>query len=243
VCACGASTSSSRSAAPAELGSRSAPASDVSASGAPAAPTPAHVALEDAEILERVKADFAECYVRGKKSTPQMMSGKVTWLASVDASGRPTCVVPLDDTGLTQEVEDCMSARLERERFTPGAPWSFELPIVASDDGVRLGRETTGPVIEDVSEHGLPDASEVISSLLPKLTDCVQPLDKSKELRVIHVGARVGADGTVTCALATATSSSVPEEVRDCTEAVLKEARFKAPRSGVGLVSIPIKVF
>lgn len=240
--ACGASTSSSP-----PLSRVGAPSSPPPGASDPASP-PATAseartaALDDAQILERVKADFAECYARGKKTTPQMTNGKVTWLASVDASGKTSCVVPLDDTGLTQEVEDCMSARLERERFAPGAPWSFELPIVASDDGVRLGRETTGPVIEDVSEHGLPDASEVISSLLLKLTDCVQPLDKSQDLRVIHVGARVGSDGTVACALATATYP-VPDEVRACTSAVLQMARFKAPRSGVGLVSIPIKVF
>jgi hypothetical protein len=135
-----------------------------------------------------------------------------------------------------------MSARLERERFAPGAPWSFELPIVAGDENVCLGRETAGPVIEDLSVHGLPDASEVVSSILPKLTDCVQPLDKSQDLRVSHVGPRVGSGGRVVCALATS-RGPVPDEVRACASAVLEGARFKAPRSGVGLVSIPIKVF
>jgi hypothetical protein len=244
--ACGPSTSSSVTPSK-ELGARASgePAQGASAHGASAPGAQSTVsgraALEDAEILERVKSDFDECYARGKKKTPEMTSGKVTWLASVDVSGRTTCVVPLDDTGLTQDVEDCMSARLERERFTPGAPWSFELPIVASDGGVRLGRETTGPVLEDLSVHGLSDASEVVTSLLPKLTECVQPLDKSQTLRVIHVGARVGSDGSVACALTTATSV-VPDEVRACTSAVLERARFKAPRSGMGLVSIPIKV-
>lgn len=197
--------------------------------------------LSDEQILSRVRSDLLACYQHGKKSTPSMADGKLTLLASIDASGRTTCVVPTDDTGLTQEVEDCMSARLARETYAPGRAWSFELPIAVRSGAVGLGKETTGPEIEDISAHGLPDAGKVVESLLPRLSECVQPVDKSSGLRVIHIGARVGSDGRVSCAVA-ASAGAVPEEVRTCSRSTLESAKFNAPKSGAGLVSIPVKI-
>ena len=213
-----------------------APASNVTATTS--SPTPA---LTDEQILARVRSDLLACYQQGKKSTPAMADGKLTLLASVDAAGKTTCVVPTDDTGLTQEVEDCMSSRLGRETFTPGTSWSFELPIAVRGGAVTLGKETTGPVIDEVSEHGLPDAMKVVQGLLPKLSECVQPVEKGSGLRVIHIGARVGSDGRVSCTVATG-AGTVPEEVRTCSRSTLEAARFGAPKSGAGLVSIPVKI-
>ncbi|MBX3220743.1 MAG: hypothetical protein KF795_09505 [Labilithrix sp.] len=213
------------------------------ASGTPAdvPATPATPALTDEQILERVRSDLAVCYEQGKKAAPKMANGKMTLLASVDATGKTTCVVPMDDTGLTREVEDCMSARLARESYGPGASWTFELPIAVRGGVVALGKETTGAVIDEVDAQGLPDANKVVETVLPRLSECVQQMDKSSALRVIHVGARVGADGRVACALATG-AGSIPEEVRSCSRAALETARFAAPKSGIGLVSIPVKI-
>jgi hypothetical protein len=170
-----------------------------------------------------------------------MGDGKITLLASVDTSGKTRCVVPMDDTGLTQEVEDCISARLARESYDAGRSWSFELPIAFRSGALALGKEASGPMLEDIDTHGLPDASKVVEGLLPKLSECVQPVGKSAGLRVVHVGARVGPDGRVTCALATGVGL-VPEEVRTCSRSALESARFSPPKSGTGLVSIPVKI-
>jgi len=215
---------------------REAPASSTSTPTSSPAP-----ALTDEQILARVRSDLLACYEQGKKSTPAMADGKLTLLASVDTSGKTTCVVPTDDIGLTQEVEDCMSSRLGRETFTPGTSWSFELPIAVRAGAVTLGKEAAGPVIEEVSEHGLPDAMKVVHGLLPKLSECVQPVEKSSGLRVIHIGARVGSDGRVSCTVATG-AGAVPEEVRTCSRTALEATRFGAPKSGAGLVSIPVKI-
>jgi hypothetical protein len=87
----------------------------------------------------------------------------------------------------------------------------------------------------------LPDASKVVQGLLPKLSECVQPVDKSAGPRVIHIGARVGSDGRVSCTVATG-AGAVPDEVRTCSRSTLESARFGAPKSGAGLVAIPMKI-
>ncbi|MBX3214754.1 MAG: hypothetical protein KF850_22145 [Labilithrix sp.] len=212
--------------------------SDATASPAGSTTTPA---LTDEQILERVRADLAQCYEQGKKAAPKMANGKLTLLASVDSSGTTTCVVPMDDTGLTREVEDCMGARLARETYAAGPQWTFELPIAVRGGAITLGKETSGAVIDEVDAQGLPDANRVVQGLLPKLSECAQQMEASSTLRVIHVGARVGADGRVACALATG-AGAIPEEVRTCSRGALESARFGAPKSGVGLVSIPVKI-
>lgn len=248
--ACGAGASPTPSSPPAhatdnesnsiEPSAPTATATDAAPAGSAGSAT-ATPALTDEQILARVRSDLAECYEHGKKAAPKMANGKVTLLASVDSSGTTTCVVPMDDTGLTREVEDCMGARLARETYAAGPAWTFELPIAVRDGAVTLGKETSGAIIDEVDAQGLPDANKVVQGLLPKLADCAQQLDPSSTLRVIHVGARVGADGRVACALATG-AGTIPEEVRVCSRGALESARFGAPKSGVGLVSIPVKV-
>ena len=196
------------------------------------------------QIYGRVQADLVACYEQGKKSTPKMLSGKATLDVSIDSSGKAACVVVSDDTGLTQEVEDCMAARMTREVFkSNGATWATEIPVVVKDGKVSMGPPaTTVPALETVETHGLPDsAHEVVEALLPQLHDCTKGGDGKSALRVIHVGARVGKDGRVQCALASS-SVPVPSKVRTCAAAVIAGAKFPSPKGQVGLVSVPVKV-
>lgn len=204
-------------------------------------PLVATPALSDAEILGKVQGDFASCYQRGKKAAPKMADGKVTFLASVAGDGKTGCVVPMNDTGLTQEVEDCMSARLGRETYDARAAWTFELPIAVRGGAIELGKEATGPQIDEIGLHGLSGATKVIQELMPKLDVCAQRVDPHSGLRVLHIGARVGSDGRVSCALATG-ASSVSEEVRECARRSVESVRFSAPTSREGLVTIPVKI-
>src|SRR5688500_3091988 len=123
------------------------------------------------QIYGRVQTDLVACYEQGKKSTPKMLSGRATLDVSIDSTGKPACVVVGDDTGLTQEVEDCMSARMSRETFkSNGATWATEIPILVKDGKVSLGPPATNaPALETVETHGLPDsAHEVVEALLPQ---------------------------------------------------------------------------
>ena len=204
----------------------------------PAAPK---LQLSDEAILGRMSDDLLACYTQGKKAAPKMADGKVTFLASVDAGGKASCVAPMDDTGLTQEVEDCMGARLAREAYEPGAAWTFELPLVVKRGAVALGKEASGPSLDHVETHGLPDGSRVVQSVYPTLSECTQGADAASGLRVLHIGARVGSDGRVVCALA-AGATPVPESLRSCAQGKLASVRFAAPPTGSGLVSIPMKI-
>lgn len=184
------------------------------------------------------------CYEQGKKSTPKMLSGRATLDVSIDSAGKPACVVVGDDTGLTQEVEDCMAARMSRETFkSNGATWATEIPILVKDGKVSLGPPATNaPALETVETHGLPDsAHDVVEALLPQLHECTKGGDGKSALRVIHVGARVGKDGRVQCALASS-AAPVPSKVRTCAAGVLAGAKFPPPKGAVGLVSVPVKV-
>ena len=205
------------------------------------APVAAAPPPSDQVILGRVRDDLAACYKQGKKAAPKMADGKVTFLVSVDPAGKTSCVVPMEDTGLTQEVEDCMGERLAREAYDPGGAWTFELPVVVKGGAVSLGKDISGPVLDHVETHGLPDGSRVVQAVYPKLSECIQDVDSTSGLRVVHIGARIGADGRVVCALAAA-ASTVPESLRNCAQGKLASARFAAPPSGVGLVSIPMKI-
>jgi hypothetical protein len=196
------------------------------------------------QIYARVQADLVACYEQGKKSTPKMLSGRATLDVSVDSAGKPACVVVGDDTGLTQDVEDCMSARMSRETFkSNGATWATELPILVKDGKVSLGPPATAaPALETVETHGLPDsAHDVVEALLPQLHECTKGGDGKAGLRVIHVGARVGKDGRVQCALASS-AAPMPSKVRTCAASVLAGAKFPPPKGAVGLVSVPVKV-
>lgn len=196
------------------------------------------------QIYARVQSDLVGCYEQGKKSTPKMLSGRATLDVSIDSTGKAACVVISDDKGLTQEVEDCMTARMSRETFkSNGTTWATEIPVLVKDGKVSLGPPATGaPALETVETHGLPDsAHDVVVALLPQLHDCTKGGDAKSNLRVIHVGARVGKDGRVQCALASA-AAPMPSKVRTCAAGVLAGAKFPAPKGAVGLVSVPVKV-
>lgn len=209
------------------------------AASAPAAPPPTPEA-----IFARLSSDFQQCYVAGKKATPTMGNGKITLHAAVDGQGVTRCVVPSEDTGLTQEVEDCMSDRLAKETYAGTSAFSVEVPLGVKGGKVGLRNDANdGPVLESVESHGLGDPHAIIDALVPKLKVCLGDLPASDTLRVLYVGGRVGKDGHVTCALATsATDELLPPKVGACVADVLDQAKFPPPKSGSGLVSIPLKV-
>jgi hypothetical protein len=170
-----------------------------------------------------------------------MLDGKLTLNASVDATGKPLCVIPTEDKGLTQEVEDCMSARLANERFDAGAPWAIAIPIAVRAGKVGLGsRETAALALESVETHRMADAFETLESLEPALQACVRELDRSSGVRSIVVGARVATDGRTQCALASGSPTAVPEKTADCAAGVLRQAKFPPPTGGPGLILVPI---
>jgi hypothetical protein len=191
-------------------------------------------------VFARVKSRFVRCYEDGAKKNPEMTAGKATFHVSVASDGATRCVVPSDDNGLTQEVEDCMRTTLEGERFTEGsAPWVASVPVVVRDGKVALGSPAarTPSTLEMIESHGLgDDLYDVVTALIPDLTACLGPGEGAA-----HVGAKVARDGTVTCAVATS-AQPLSEPVRRCAEGVLGRARFKPPKPGYGLLSLPIAV-
>jgi hypothetical protein len=195
------------------------------------------------EVFARLRADFTGCYEVGKKDVPTMTSGKVTLHASIDRSGKTTCAVPSDDSGLTQDVEDCMRKRLGRESYaSQSSSWSAVLPIVVENGALSLGKPSAKPLIETIESHGLAeDMYDVVERILPDLKSCITGIEKSSDLRVVYVGAEVGKDGKVACALASS-PSAIPDSVRDCAASTLAKATFKAPKRGYGLISIPLEV-
>jgi hypothetical protein len=222
---------------------------DATAAQAKAAPEEAAAATaptehpSPAEIFARIKDDLTACYEQGKKAAPKMAGGRVTLHNAVDERGVTTCVIPSDDTGLTQEVEDCMSERLAKERYAAGGAWTTEMPVVVKGGAVTLGdpKANDGASFSSVETHGIPDAVPVIKALMPELDACVSQMGESSGLRLVYVGGRIGAHGEVQCALATA-ADDVPEPVRNCAAGVISKAKFGTPRSGAGLVSIPVKI-
>jgi len=170
-----------------------------------------------------------------------MLDGRLTLDASIDATGVPTCVIPSDDRGLTQDVEDCMSARFAKERFGDGAPWSASVPIVVRAGTVTLGeRKPASLTIESVETVRMPDAFDVLESLEPALHACVRGADQDG-LKSMLVAARIGADGRAQCALASSPGVLSPS-VRECATGVLRAAKFPPPKRGSGLVLVPILV-
>jgi hypothetical protein len=250
VAACGSSPpanptdpASKQSAEAASAPATATPSSPTSAVG-PSGP-PKTVAADT--IFGRVKADLLACYEQGKKSAPKMTGGKITLHAEVEKDGKTSCVIPADDTGLTQEVEDCMGSRIGKEAFEAGpAPWSYELPIVVKGGNISLGEDdavTAVASILHVEMHGLDDnaAHDVAEGLLPKFQQCVLGGEANETMRVLHVGGRVGRDGKVTCAIATS-PTPLPPEIRSCAASALEQAKFPPPKKGEGLISIPLKL-
>jgi hypothetical protein len=230
-----------------------APATTISASGTPSeGPAPASSSVptvsspptREEDPFTKMRGDFTACYEDGKKSVPTMTSGKITFHAAVDASGKTTCVVPSDDTGLTQEVENCMRVRLDKESYAKrDAPWSFALPLVVKDGKLGPGDvRSTPPTIETIESHGLAeDVYDVIDALLPQLYECTRGIPRSGDLRVVYVGGRVGSAGNVECALASS-PSNIPVDARACVAKVFGRAKFRAPKKGYGLVSVPLNL-
>ena len=180
------------------------------------------------------------CYELGKKATPEMNDGKLTLNASFDASGRPLCVIPSDHTGLTQEVEDCMSARFAAQQLPAGAPWTTSVPVLIRRGAVQLGERTSDAVAFDTVEtFRMPDAFDTLDAIEPALQACMRGLGPKSPVKGLIVGARVGADGRPQCALA-ASRGTLPPSVGECAAGVLRGARFPPPKLGAGLVVVPI---
>jgi hypothetical protein len=208
----------------------------------PATPGPSKAVPDAAALFARLRPGLVACYEQGRKSTPSMLDGKVTLNASIDAAGRATCVIPSYATGLTQEVQDCMSARFAKESFDEGrgAPWSVAVPVVVRGGAVQLAELAAPPAgFESIETYRMPDAFDVLEGLVPDLEGCMQGVDRRLGLRSVLVGARVAADGRVQCALAS-TSTSLPPKVGECAAGVLRGARFSPPKGGPGLVMVPI---
>lgn len=198
--------------------------------------------MSAADVFAKLRPDLVACYEQGRKSVPEMTSGRMTLRASIDRDGRAACVVPSDDTGLTQEVEDCMRERLEREPFPKSAAsWTVALPMVLRDAALSMSTGPHAPLLDTIESHGLTEeVYDIIKTSMPELRNCVQGAG-GDERRVIYVGARVGRDGHVDCALASS-EQAVPVEVRDCAARVLARLQFKPPQRGYGLLSVPIAI-
>jgi len=187
-----------------------------------------------------LQADLVTCYELGKQATPEMSDGKLTLNASIDANGKPLCVIPSDHTGLTQEVEDCMSARFAAQKLPAGAPWSASVPVAIRGGAVQLGeRASDAASLDSVETFRMPDAFDTLESIEPALQACMRSLGPKSNVRGLLVGARVGADGRPQCALATS-RGTLPANVADCAAGVLRGAKFPPPKRGAGLVLVPI---
>ncbi len=211
----------------------------------PHAPTTpiVHARPDEATIYGRLEKDLVACYEKGKKLVPTMLDGKLTMSATIDAAGRTTCVIPVDDKGLTQEVEDCMSARFAAERFGEGPATTVEVPVVVRGGKVSLGSQTrTEGGLDSVETHRMPDAFEEIETLLPELQTCTRRIDRNSAVRSLVVGARVGTDGRTSCALASGAPTALPADVADCAADVFRRAKFPPPTGGPGLVLVPIRL-
>ena len=200
-----------------------------------AAPPP-----DAAAIYARIERDLRACYDVGRRTTTEMVDGRVTLVASVDASGTPSCVIPSDHQGLTQDVEDCMAARLTTERFDPGPAWSASVPIVLRAGALKLGeRKADAAVLESVETIRMPDAFDTLDTLEGPLQACLHGVARSGGPKSMVVAARVGADGRPSCALATS-AGNLPAAAGECAASVLRGAKFPAPKRGSGLVIVPL---
>jgi len=196
-------------------------------------------------VFERIKPAITKCYETGRVSTPTMVDGKLTLNASVEASGKVSCVIPTEDSGLTQEVEDCMSAQLaETQLAASNEPWSIAMPVVVKGGAVQPGVAVAAPTttgIESVETHRMADAFDALEALLPDLQACMRDVDRGTSgtsgPKQIVVGARVGTDGKTSCALAT---GSLPPKVNACATSLLVKTKFPPPKGGPGLILVPI---
>ena len=225
-------------------GTPGAPARSDSPPRSPPSAAPRKAPPDTAAIYARLRPALVACYDQGQKSTPEMVEGKLTLNATIDAAGRTSCVIASEDTGLTQEVEDCMVARFATEKFdeSAGAPWQAVVPVVVRKGAVQLGERAASQVLaETVETRNMPDAFEALESLLPELTICLHAIDRSSGPRSILVAAKIGADGRSQCAL-TSSFTPLPPKVGDCAAGVLQAAKFPPPKRGAGVVLVPINL-
>lgn len=206
----------------------------VNAPAAVAPPAPA-------ALFESMRGDLTRCYANGKRGTPTMTDGRITLEFTVDDDGKTTCVVPSDDRGLTQEVEDCMSARVAKETYPTRTSWSSEIPVVVHDGAVALGESSAAPTLETVESHGIDGAGSGVQAVMPELRKCTQELPPHGTLRVVHVGARIARDGKPQCAVASS-DTPVPASVRKCVADAMMGARFSPTKAASAFVSVPLKV-
>jgi len=108
---------------------------------------------------------------------------------------------------------------------------------------VQLGTAGSDALgFESVETHRMPDAFDVLETLVPELYACVHEIDRSSGVRTLVVGARVGTDGQTRCALASASSGVLPAKAADCAAGVFEHAKFPPPKGGPGLVLVPINL-
>jgi hypothetical protein len=209
---------------------------------APGQPRPQAVRPDAAAIYARLTSDFDACYQAGKKSTPTMLDGKLTLNASFDASGKATCAIPTEVTGITQEVEDCMSDRLAAASLGSGEPFTEVVPVVLHGGKLGLGERDGSATLESVETRRMPDAFDVLESLVPQLERCIHSLDRSSAIRSIVVAANVGSSGKAQCVLASPSSGGLPESVSACARAAFESAKFPPPTRGSGVILVPLNL-
>lgn len=194
-------------------------------------------------VFDRIRPGLLRCYEDGRKTTPTMLDGKLTLNGSIEPTGGVSCAIPTEDSGLTQEVEDCMSselaaAKLSRQR----APWSIAIPVAVEAGALKLGRRSPAArfSIESVETHRMPDAFDTLETLVPDLHECLHGVDRSAGVREVVVGARVSVEGKPTCALVAPSSGTLPLSVRECTSSLFARTKFPPPKGGMGLILVPI---
>jgi hypothetical protein len=172
-----------------------------------------------------------------------MLDGKLTLNASFDASGKAACAIPTEASGITQAVEDCMSARLGAESFGPGEPGTEIVPIVLKGGVLALGdRSANVSTLESVETRRMPDAFEVLESLVPKLSACLHDLDRSSGIKSIVVAANIGTNGRARCALVSPATGTLPPKVSSCAVDVFDQAKFPPPKGGPGVILVPLNL-
>ena len=239
--ACGpAASSTPPSGPPPTATSLRVPRTSAEAASAPPAPAASLAPLDAAAIYAKLQPDLTACFVQGKKATPEMSDGKVTLHAAIDADGSAACVIPSDAEGLTQDVEDCMAARLAKERFAAAPARSIALPIAVHSSALAFGDPARDVArIDSIETTRMPDAFEMLESLVPELQGCLQGAESVAGLKSILVAARVGPDGRAQCALASS-NGSLPQRIAECAAGVLRGARFPPPKRGSGIVVVPL---
>jgi hypothetical protein len=172
-----------------------------------------------------------------------MLDGKMTVIATVDASGKTTCAMPIDEGGVTQGLEDCVSARFATMTFDRGEPWTMAVPIALRSGKLGLGERVTQVTgIESVETHRMPDAFEELEVLTPKLEGCIHQLDAGSGVKAIVVGARVALDGRTQCAVASPRSGTLPSKISSCMTDVFSKAKFPPPKGGPGTIHVPMQL-